>query len=172
MTGYSTGLRFQSEKDLQDHCLMVLRSKGIQCKEEVWCDGIRADIVTPDAVVELKKVLDREALYQAFGQATAYNQKLKRNQIWIVGQYPKDSTAKEQAIKIAKEIEKDSKVLISFVDDDEFWTVNHSSGFPLETWRLVCLVVGVIMLLFAYQGWISKKCPAPQSSVFELTIRG
>jgi len=123
-----TGLKFQSEKDLQDHCIRVLRSKGIQVKDEVWCDGIRADLVTSEAVIELKKVLNRDSLYQALGQASAYNQELKRNQIWIVGQYPTDSTSKQQAIKIATEIEKNAKVTVSFIDDDEFWNEYTSRG--------------------------------------------
>jgi hypothetical protein len=98
--------RFSSERDLQDYCMRVLKSKGIHCREEVWNGDIRADIVTTRAVIECKKILDRESIYQAFGQAQTYRQNLKREEIWIVGQYPTDPRAKEQAIKIAKEIEK------------------------------------------------------------------
>jgi hypothetical protein len=156
-----TAQRFETEKALQDYCLMVLRSKGIQAKEEVWNGSIRADIVTSTAVIELKKVLNREALYQALGQAKAYQNNLGKKEIWIVGQYPQSSTEKEQAIKIARELEKDETVIVSFIDDDEFWTVKNSSEFSLETWRLMCLLVGVIMIIFAYQGWVSRKCPAP-----------
>jgi len=156
-----TGLKFQSEKDLQDHCIRVLRSKGIQVKDEVWCDGIRADLVTSEAVIELKKVLNRDSLYQALGQASAYNQELKRNQIWIVGQYPTDSTSKQQAIKIATEIEKNAKVTVSFIDDDEFWNEYTSRG-EWETWRYVCLFVGLLFIALAFTSWNSRKCSAPR----------
>jgi hypothetical protein len=82
-----TAQRFQSERELQDYCIRVLRSKGIHCKAEVWNGDIRADIVTSRAVIECKKILDRDSIYQAYGQAQAYRQNLKRGEIWIVGQY-------------------------------------------------------------------------------------
>lgn len=155
--------RFSSERDLQDYCMRVLRSKGIQCKEEVWNGDIRADIVTSKAVIECKKILDRDSIYQAFGQAQAYRQNLKRDEIWIVGQYPTDLTAKTQAIKIAKEIEKTSNVTVSFIDDDEFWTEDDLRE-KWETWRYVCLFLGILLLLLALTSWDRKKCPATSQS--------
>ena len=145
--------------------MRVLRSKGIPCKEEVWNGDIRADIVTSKAVIECKKTLDRESIYQAYGQAQAYRQNLKREEIWIVGQYPTDPRAKEQAIKIAKEIEKNSQVTVSFIDDDEFWNEDQRGGF--ETWRYVCLFVGILILLLAFTSWNNKKCSATSQS-FEI----
>ncbi len=155
--------RFSSERELQDYCIRVLRSKGIQCKEEVWNGDIRADIVTPKAVVECKKILDRDSIYQAFGQAQAYRQNLKREEIWIVGQYPTDPAAKAQAIKIAKEIEKNGHVTVSFIDDDEFWKEDYRRG-GFETWRYVCLFLGILFLLLAFTSWNRKRCAATSQS--------
>lgn len=154
--------RFSTERDLQEHCTRVLRSKGIPCKQEVWNGDIRADIVTGRAVIECKKILDRDSLYQAFGQAQTYRQNLKREEIWIVGQYPTDFTAKEQAIKIAKEIEKNANVTVSFIDDDPFWNEEQRGRF--ETWRYVSLFAGIFLLFLAFTNWNSRKCPATSQS--------
>jgi hypothetical protein len=158
MSDFQT-LRFSSERDLQNHCIRVLRSKGIQAKYEVWNGDIRADIVTSRAVIECKKVLDRESIYQAYGQASAYQRNLKREEIWIVGQYPIDLIAKAQAIKIAKEVEKNAKVTVSFIDDDEFWKEDHSTG-EWELWRYVCLFLGLVFIALAFTNWNKQKCSA------------
>jgi len=55
--------RFSTERELQDHCLRVLKSKGIHCREEVWNGDIRADIVTSKAVIECKKTRLYRILY-------------------------------------------------------------------------------------------------------------
>lgn len=114
-------MQFDSEAALQAHCLNVLKSRGIEAQEEVWTNGIRADIVTPECVYELKKVLNRETLYQALGQATAYNQNLNRKYICIVGQSPSDPNEFQQAIAIAKAISNEN-IRVSFVDRDLFWS--------------------------------------------------
>jgi hypothetical protein len=158
--------RFSSERELQDYCIRVLRSKGIHCKAEVWNGDIRADIVTSRAVIECKKILDRDSIYQAYGQAQAYRQNLKREEIWIVGQYPIDLRAKEQAIKIAQEIEKNANVTVSFIDDDEFWNEDYQRG-EWATWRYICLFMGILFLLLALTRWNHKKCPATSQS-FEI----
>jgi len=163
-------LRFSTERDLQNHCIRVLRSKGIHAKEEVWNGDIRADIVTSKAVIECKKILDRDSLYQAYGQASAYQKNLRREEIWIVGQYPADPTAKAQAIKIAKEIEKNANVTVSFIDDDEFWN-EHTSREGWATWRYVCLFAGLLCLALAFTSWNSQKCRSPsQSSEIQMSI--
>ena len=113
-------MEFASEAALQVYCLEVLKSKGIAAQAEVWTNGIRADIVTDDSVYELKKVLTREAIYQAFGQASAYNQTLKRRYICIVGQSPNHPAEFEQAVHIAKAIST-ATVRVSFIDHDSFW---------------------------------------------------
>jgi hypothetical protein len=156
-------LRFSSERDLQNYCLRVLRSKGIQAKDEVWNGDIRADIVTSRAVIECKKILDREAIYQAYGQASAYQRNLRREEIWIVGQYPTDPTAKAQAIKIAKEVEKNATVTVSFIEDDEFWKEDHSTG-EWELWRYICLFLGLVFIALAFANWSKPKCSAASRS--------
>jgi hypothetical protein len=155
-------MKFQSEADLQEHCLTVLRSKNIRASSEVWVGGIRADIVTPDAVIELKKVLDRDSLYQALGQAHAYNASLHRSQIWLVGQSPADPFTRAQAEKIAREIERNDRVRVSFVDQDEFWQLEESarSGeVPAWLWLALVLAIAGHLILDRVPGFR----PAPAS---------
>lgn len=113
-------MRFSSERELQDYCLQVLESKGITAYEEVWCGQVRADIVTDRAVMELKKRLDRNAIYQAYGQAMVYQKFLNKAEIWIVGQTPTDPSERATAFTVAKEIAS-SIVKVSFIESDPFW---------------------------------------------------
>jgi hypothetical protein len=113
-------LRFSSEKQLQDYCLAVLRSKGIPAQAEVWCGNVRADIVTDRAVMELKKVLDRNAIYQAYGQAMVYQKFFNKAEVWLVGQTPNDPTERATAFTVAKEISAHN-VKVSFIESDSFW---------------------------------------------------
>lgn len=119
-------MTFVTESDLQDYCLAVLKSKGIAAESEVWVGKLRADIVTADAVYELKKVLDRASIYQALGQATAYNKTLKRKYIRIVGQAPNNPTELQQAMTIAEEVSTD-QIKVSFIEYDSFWRSERES---------------------------------------------
>ncbi len=167
-------MRFESEAALQAYCLDVLRSRGITAQEEVWTGGIRADILTSDCVYELKKVLNRESLYQALGQATAYNQNFKRKHICIVGQSPTDPAEFQQAINISKAISNDV-VRVSFVDHDSFWhqeslSLVHRLRLSLSSrmiaivkeglWMLGIGVIGALCVcLVANYLWANQAAP-------------
>lgn len=114
-------MRFSTEKALQDYCLQILQRKGIPAQAEVWTkSGIRADLVTDDAVIEIKKVLTREAIWQASGQAQAYQRDLQRPLVWIVGQLPTDRAAQATARTIAQVVAQDG-CRVSFIEEDPFW---------------------------------------------------
>lgn len=118
-------MKFQSEKALQDYCLQVLSVKGIAAQAEIWTNsGIRADIVTDDAVIELKKFLNRDAIYQALGQALAYQKDLHRPLLWIVGQLPIDRQQQITARTVAKAVSGNG-VRVSFIEEDPFWQINR-----------------------------------------------
>jgi hypothetical protein len=155
-------LRFDTERELQLYLIRVLRSKGISAREEVQNGAVRADIVTPRAVIEVKKVLDRQAIYQALGQATIYQQNLGSKEIWIVGQSPYSPTEKQQAYSIACEAEKMPGVRVSFVDEDDFWLEGSGNLWSHQTLRWLWLVLGVSLLLWSFQNW--SRCPAPAMS--------
>ncbi len=113
-------MQFNTERELQTYCLSVLKPKGINAKEEVWCNGLRADIVIDSAVIELKKTLTRDAIFQALGQGKVYQSRLKKKELWIVGQMPKDLDSFKSAIHTARELAKEG-VRVSFVDRDSYW---------------------------------------------------
>ncbi|NJL19757.1 MAG: hypothetical protein HC895_01365 [Leptolyngbyaceae cyanobacterium SM1_3_5] len=113
-------MNFSTEAELQEYCLTVLRSKGINARSEVWCGGLRADIVIDRAVIELKKTLTRDSIFQAVGQGKIYQSRLKKKELWIVGQVPKDSDSFKSALHTAKELEKEG-IRVSFVDRDAYW---------------------------------------------------
>ncbi|MBE9182450.1 hypothetical protein IQ268_28275 [Oculatella sp. LEGE 06141] len=171
-------MKFSTEKELQNYCLRVLRSKGIQCSEEVECGDIRADIVIPQAVIELKKVLNREGIYQALGQATAYNRHLKRPEIWLVGQRPIAVQERAQAERLAQEIEQDRSITVSFIDDP-FWeesmpyqnlfaglTMNMNRSLGFVSGCAIALIIGGIA---ASRSLSSSPPTSPSSSSAPVT---
>lgn len=168
-------MHFNSEKELQDYCLQVLRSKGIQPKEEVWCGGLRADIVIDRAVIELKKTLTRDAIFQAVGQGERYQKRLKKDELWIVGQMPKDYESARSALHTARELAKEG-IRVSFVDRDAYWqAIEPDDIYPifrpqlpqlprlsldwLERYRMA-LAVGFIILTLLV--WDAKTRPAKE----------
>lgn len=161
-------MEFNTEKELQDYCLAVLRSKGIQPKEEVWCGGLRADIVIDRAVIELKKTLTRDAIFQAVGQGERYQKRLKKNELWIVGQMPKDDESARSALHTARELAKEG-IRVSFVDRDVYWqAIEPDDIYPifrpqlpqlprisfgwLERYRVAIAVGFIILSLLVWDG--------------------
>lgn len=162
-------MNFFTERELQDYCLLVLRSKGIAAQSEVWCGGLRADIVIDRAVIELKKTLTRDAIFQAVGQGERYQKRLKKEELWIVGQMPKDDESARSALHTARELAKEG-IRVSFVDRDAYWQAIEPDGiYPifrpqlpqisfdwLEQYR-IALVVGFIILSLLV--WDTKTRP-------------
>jgi hypothetical protein len=120
---------FQTEKEVQDYIKAWLSQQGVSCEDEVVCspNGIRADIVTPDAVIEVKKYLDREAIYQAKGQGLTYRRLLNRPKLLIMGLAPKSPDSFEQAQRIAEDVQTPD-VEVIFIDKDPGWGLVQSSA--------------------------------------------
>lgn len=96
-----TGQGWQTEKELQNWLQYQLINSGFQCQDEVETHPkakTRADLVTPIEVIECKKVLTRDSVYQAHAQANMYAHHLGREAIAIVGQAPLDFDAKQSAV--------------------------------------------------------------------------
>lgn len=161
---------FNSEKDLQDYCLQILRSKGITARSEVWCGGLRADIVIDRAVIELKKTLTRDSIFQAVGQGKIYQSRLKKDELWIVGQMPKDLESFKSALHTARELAKEG-IRVSFVNRDAYWQEGEYQPFLPQLPRLsfgwmeryrVALAVGFIILTLLV--WDGKSRPSRELS--------
>jgi len=159
---------FNSEKELQDYCLTVLRSRGITARSEVWCGGLRADIVIDRAVIELKKTLTRDSIFQAVGQGKIYQSRLKKDELWIVGQMPKDLDSFKSALHTARELAKEG-IRVSFVDRDAYWQEGIYQPFSpqlprisfdwLEQYRVAFVVAFILLTLLVWDG---KTRPASE----------
>ncbi|QYO62118.1 hypothetical protein [Leptolyngbya sp. 7M] len=70
-------MELKQEADIRQYIETWLKQQGISFEREVVCgNGVRADLVTPDMVIEIKKYLNRGAMYQAHGQGVAYQKLL------------------------------------------------------------------------------------------------
>lgn len=109
------------EEDIRTHIEAWLRQQGVSVEREVVCgNGIRADLVTPDTVIEVKKYLNRSALYQAHGQGAAYQKLLKKPKLLIIGLAPVTESKYREAQRIAENIRTDA-VDVVFLDKDPKW---------------------------------------------------
>lgn len=89
-----------SERDLQQWLASLLYASGVPCQVEVQTHHqhrTRADIITDDTVIELKRVLDREKIHQAYSQAQIYAAHLGKPNIVLAGLAPSPS-ARHDAI--------------------------------------------------------------------------
>lgn len=70
-----------------------LKDQGGSVNHQVRCEYGIADIVTPDAIYEIKAYLDRESLFTAIGQVLAYRTNINPHaKAVVVGRKPKVGT--------------------------------------------------------------------------------
>lgn len=106
------------EEDIRTQIEAWLKQQGVSVEREVVCgNGIRADLVTSDTVIEVKKYLNRGALYQAYGQGAAYQKLLKKPNLLIVGLAPATEAKYQEAQRIAENIRTDA-VKVVFLEKD------------------------------------------------------
>jgi hypothetical protein len=60
------------ERELQDELVIYLTEQGFNCREYVYCSVGIADLVIDNAVIELKDMPNRDALFRGIGQAILY----------------------------------------------------------------------------------------------------
>ncbi|MGL4622867.1 MAG: hypothetical protein ACRCZS_28065, partial [Chroococcidiopsis sp.] len=68
-----------SERELQEQLVIHLTEQGYNCQQYVPCSVGIADLVIDNAVIELKHLPDREALFKAVGQAVLYRGAIDKN---------------------------------------------------------------------------------------------
>lgn len=77
---------FSSEKELQNVICNALCLQGVAAQTEVLIiEGLRADIITPSSVIEVKLKLNRESLFSAVGQVVTYQHHLAKPYAVILG---------------------------------------------------------------------------------------
>lgn len=115
------------EEDIRRYIEDWLKQKGIATEREVACgSGVRADLVTSDTVIEVKKQLNRGTIYQAYGQGVAYQTLLKKPKLIIIGLAPSSDTRYQEAQRIAENVRSD-KVEVVFIDKDPRWQPVHAA---------------------------------------------
>lgn len=114
-------MELKREEDICNHVAAWLQKQGKGVEREVVCgNGIRADLVTTDTVIEVKKYLNRGALYQAYGQGVAYQKQLNKPKLLIIGLAPVSEAKYQEAQRIAENIRNDG-VEVVFLDKDPVW---------------------------------------------------
>jgi len=92
----------EDEAYLEDCIARALDRRGINYERQVRCSAGIADIVTPQAIIELKDYLSIKELFSATGQVIAYQQVINpKARLWIVG-----LAIDQTAIKVAKAVAK------------------------------------------------------------------
>lgn len=120
-------MQLQHEEDIRQYIEARLKQKGVAFEREVACgNGIRADLVTADTVIEIKRRLNRGALYQAYGQGVAYQKLLKKPKLLIIGLAPSSESKYQEAQRIAENVRTES-VEIVFIDRDPRWGLAAAS---------------------------------------------
>lgn len=126
------------EKDVQDYIAKYLQKQGYKVSLEVTLGRGRADIIaqkgTTQEIIEVKKFLTRDCIYQALGQATCYSGFLKthfnQHKILLIGFAPKPFTqAYDDAQNTASYVKSLGHEVI-FINEDEKWLPSNSSKKP------------------------------------------
>lgn len=118
------------EVDLQHYIGQRLRDRGFKIQMEVVINGGRADIVSNwmgGSIIEVKKYLDRNTIYQAFGQLNLYGLNNNRKLI-VMGLLTPDAHEQQSAITTASMIQQDPRVTVIFCNTSEEWLPNSKTG--------------------------------------------
>lgn len=95
-----------------------LKQYGFTAQLEVKLNGGFADIVSDwdgGVIIEVKKFLDRNAIYQALGQLNLYGIGNDCKFI-ITGLFPRDPTEKAKAKVTASMVQQDVRVKVLFIE--------------------------------------------------------
>jgi hypothetical protein len=129
------------EKHLQDYIERRLKQLGYKTEPEVWCGENcgRADIVAdlpdkpdyPGDLIEVKRWLTREDIFQARGQAESYQKLIKSSiegklrNITVIGMAPIDPEEYRRA-SVAKKLCIKSGIDVIFVNEEEIFYPSYA----------------------------------------------
>jgi hypothetical protein len=111
------------ERDLQIYLMDCLKGQGFQVRDEVSSNGGRADIVSDyleGCIIEVKKYLDRDTIYQAAGQLHLYGLGNARKLV-IMGFLTTDHKKQDSALTTASMIKQDPRYSVIFINMDSEW---------------------------------------------------
>lgn len=83
-----------AEKKLEDAIMAGLQNRGVPCQRQVCVPSGVVDILTPDSIVEMKVLLNRKTMREAFVQLYLYRLEVRptRPHLVIVGLHTKETT--------------------------------------------------------------------------------
>ncbi|BCL40020.1 hypothetical protein [Nostoc sp. MS1] len=111
------------ERDLQKYISDRLTARGFTTRLEAPANGGRADIVTNwqgGAIIECKKYLDRNSIFQAVGQLNLYGLN-NTYKLIVMGFLTPDAREQPSALKTASMVEQDGRIQVVFVNLEEEW---------------------------------------------------
>ncbi|AUB41953.1 hypothetical protein COO91_08044 [Nostoc flagelliforme CCNUN1] len=111
------------ERDLQEYLAKRLTERGFHTQTEVQANGGRADIVTNwqgGAIVEVKKYLDRDTIYQAVGQLNLYGLN-NTHKLVVMGFLTPDAKGQPSALHTASFVEQNPRIQVVFVNTEDEW---------------------------------------------------
>ncbi|MCC5634642.1 hypothetical protein LC593_02025 [Nostoc sp. CHAB 5844] len=153
------GDRWQ-EKDLQNYIGDRLHQRGFSVQLEVKANGGRADIVTNwlgGAVVEVKKYLDRDTIYQASGQLGLYGLNNKHKLV-VMGFLTPDANAQPSALKTASMLEQNPRIKVVFVNLEQEWLPGAKIS---QVWGLQWLKLPQLPKIDNWQWWLNLAASNP-----------
>lgn len=126
------------ERDLQQYISDRLIERGFTTQLEATANGGRADIVTSwlgGAIIECKKYLDRDQIYQAVGQLNLYGLN-NTHKLVVMGFLTPDALSQPSALKTASMVEQNPRIKVVFVNIDEEWLPGSKVRIGLGNFRL------------------------------------
>ncbi|BAZ33770.1 hypothetical protein NIES4074_62840 (plasmid) [Cylindrospermum sp. NIES-4074] len=123
------------ERDLQKYISDRLTERGFTTRLESSANGGRADIVTNwqgGAIIECKKFLDRNSIFQAVGQLNLYGLN-NTHKLIVMGFLTPDAREQPSALKTASMVEQDKRIQVVFVNIKEEWL--PGSKFRIGFWN-------------------------------------
>ncbi|MBD2496723.1 hypothetical protein [Nostoc sp. FACHB-280] len=114
---------YWQESDLQKYISDRLKERGFQAHLEVPANGGRADIVSTwqgGAIIECKKYLTRDTIFQAIGQLNLYGLN-NSHKLVVMGFLTPDAREQPSTLKTASRVEQSPRIKVIFVNIDEEW---------------------------------------------------
>ncbi|PHJ64979.1 hypothetical protein VF04_04135 [Nostoc linckia z7] len=118
------------EKHLQKYLAERLQEQGYGVKLEAGANGGRADIVSDwmdGAIIEVKKYLDRNTIYQAVGQLNLYGLGNKRKLV-VMGFLTSEAREQKSAFTTASMVQQDPRVKVVFVNLEKEWQPGYKTA--------------------------------------------
>ncbi len=118
------------EKHLQKYLAERLEQQGYGVRLEVEINNGRADIVSDwlgGSIIEVKKYLDRDTIYQAAGQLDVVYGLGNKRQLVVMGFLTTNVKEQKSALSTALRVEQNPRIKVIFVNLEEEWQPGYKA---------------------------------------------